>query len=302
MSKKLSKNMLSSCLISFLFGSGINGKSFPQFSGFTSTIDFIEKKLSKKVDNLEKSLNELKLDDKAEALKIFEAEFEKKEKEIDWDNESIKNIKRLFSYISKVITKTENRLELSSQVNVFTLNYDDIVESAIHSIGFTTNLISPINIEVTSKYYNCIEKDISKMKNIPMFNISKIHGEKEQKVLPGNDKFIKGFSTKIFQLLFEMKTVLERDNSLLFIIGYSGNDEDVNILLKDCLKNGLSVVWVCFNENDKKNAKLIFDEYEGGDSIIYINGDGKKDGSIVLSQEIEKIIGDFENGDSNSAD
>lgn len=298
---KLTKNILSSTHFNFLFGSGVNGKVFPQFNGFKRTIDFISEKLGKTVVNLEESLDELTGNVKDEAKEIFEEEFKENEKSVDWNNNSIKNIKKLFLKVAQIVEKTENRVALMNQINIFTLNYDEIVEKSIREIGYTTNVISPINIDVTSRYYNCYETDYSKNRFVPMFNVSKIHGEKDIKVLPGIEKFKQGFSTKIFQLLFEMKSVLERYNSSLFVVGYSGNDKDVNPLLIDCLKNGLTIIWVCFNQKDEENVKQLFNNVENGDTIIYITGDGSKDGTQLLYEEFNRIVGDNQDGNDDSS-
>lgn len=41
-SDKFDMKILSSSHLNFLFGSGVNGKAFPQFNGFTKTLDSLK--------------------------------------------------------------------------------------------------------------------------------------------------------------------------------------------------------------------------------------------------------------------
>lgn len=64
---KFDMKILSSSHINFLFGSGVNGKAFPQFNGFTKTLNKLKEFGCKKI-NLEEAINEL--EDESQKSKI----------------------------------------------------------------------------------------------------------------------------------------------------------------------------------------------------------------------------------------
>lgn len=51
--------------------------------------------------------------------------------------------------------------------------------------------------------------------------------------------------------MFLMKTQLIKRNSVLFVIGYSGNDKHINEIISDSIEAGLCVIW--FNYSQKEN-------------------------------------------------
>ena len=51
--------------------------------------------------------------------------------------------------------------------------------------------------------------------------------------------------------MFLMKTQLIKRNSILFVIGYSGNDKHLNEIISDSIEAGLCVIW--FNYSKKEN-------------------------------------------------
>ena len=57
-------------------------------------------------------------------------------------------------------------------------------------------------------------------------------------------------SAGYFEIAFNMKEQLCRSNSILIVIGYSGNDEHINRILQDCLNTGLTIYWYKYSESD----------------------------------------------------
>ena len=97
---KLDMKILSSSHLNFLFGSGVNGKAFPQFDGFTKTLNSI-KNVGAKSKNLEQALNEVEnKGEREKILETFKDELKVKNDEIKWNDPSIANIKGLFSSIN----------------------------------------------------------------------------------------------------------------------------------------------------------------------------------------------------------
>jgi len=80
---------------------------------------------------------------------------------------------------------------------------------------------------------------------------------------------IKKCSMKIISrllLTFNMKEKLCRQNSILLVIGYSGRDEHINKILKDCLNAGLTIYWYKFAQMDivpfEENNQIIVRQQE----------------------------------------
>ena len=70
-----------------------------------------------------------------------------------------------------------------------------------------------------------------------------------------------------------MKEKLSRENSILIVIGYSGNDEHINKILKDCISSGLTIYWFKFKKEDyipedMTNKVLIIENEEGLDTTL----------------------------------
>lgn len=144
---KFDMKILSSSHINFLFGSGVNGKAFPQFNGFTKTLNKLKEFGCKKI-NLEEAINELEDESqKSKIHSIFIDELKEKSREIQYDSISIQNIKSLFQIINHVIEDSENRTNSMKQVNVYTLNYDQIIETSLNQMGLLVNKISSSNLD-----------------------------------------------------------------------------------------------------------------------------------------------------------
>jgi len=55
--------------------------------------------------------------------------------------------------------------------------------------------------------------------------------------------------------MFLMKSQLIKRNSVLFVIGYSGNDQHLNEIISDSIEAGLCVIW--FNYSKKQNTNEV---------------------------------------------
>lgn len=274
--------ILASSHLHFFFGSGVNGKAFPQFDGFIKTISSL-KNMDSKSDNLEQALNEIQDDCKRqEVLSIFENELEEKNKNIQWNNPSILNIRKLFSSINKIVINSENRTNSMKQVNIYTLNYDSIIEDTINEMGLIANHLSSTNIETFDALFNIVAYDYSLKKYIPTYLISHLHGDLKNPVLPGVNKYDDVLQAKRFELLFKMKEHLTRRCSVLFVIGYSGHDKHINNILKDCIKSGLTVYWINYEDSDALPSDLAKED------IFVIKGDGISDSTAILQERLKK--------------
>lgn len=279
---KLDVKILSSSHLNFLFGSGVNGKAFPQFDGFTRTLKSL-KDVGAKSENLEQALNEIEnKDERKKILVTFKEELKEKNDEIEWNNPSIANIKNMFSSINQIIENSENRTNSMKQVNVYTLNYDSIVETAIEEMGLITNHLSSTNIETFDSLFNIVAYDYALKKFIPTYLISQLHGDLKNPILPGVNKYDDILQAKKFELLFKMKEHLSRRCSVLFVIGYSGHDKHINNILKDCIKAGLTIYWINFESNSDIPSDLT------NEDVFVIEGDGTNDSTAELNRRLKE--------------
>lgn len=247
---KFDSKILSSAHIHFLFGAGVNGKAFPQLELFAKTIKEL-KKYVPDYDGFENSLNSInKEDDKEKVYDIFKEEFKEYSKNINYDNESINNIKKLFAIINKLIDQSENRTKTTKQVNIYSLNYDYIIENSLNELGFLVNSISYDNYYHHDRFFDMIGYNNKYQKFMPTYLVLKLHGSIDKPIFPGNNKYDDALQRKRFELFFTMKEKLSKYNSVLFVIGYSGRDEHINEILNDCVAAGLTIYWFKYRTDD----------------------------------------------------
>lgn len=255
MNEIISPKLLSSAKISFLFGSGVNGNAFPQLSGFGKTIEILKQELNLEDFDpklMEKTISNIKETSVREKIfSQFKQELVEFNDLVDYTSSSIKSLKEMFVEINKLVQFEENRTIRTKQVNIFTLNYDNICFNVLEESGMFVNQITPNNVKKKTFLYSLIGHDFLTKRNKTSFLISKIHGEISEPIVPGLAKYGELIAEKYFELLFNMKTILKQPNSVLFVIGYSGNDEHINQLIIDCVDSGLTIFWFLYSANDR---------------------------------------------------
>ncbi len=275
--------ILSSSHLNFLFGAGINGGAFPQISGFKKSLKLLKTLLGEEIDSFEKAIDSLpNKEDKEQVIDEFKKEFVEFSEKIDYSHISIKNIEKLFSNIQRLVEESENRTKTTKQINIFTLNYDFIVENVLDSLGFLSNSISSSNIRNHDRFFYMVGYNFSFNKFVPTYLISKLHGDISNPVLPGNEKYDLMMQANRFEILFKMKEKLSRENSILFVIGYSGYDEHINKILKDCVSTGLTIYWFKYKKEDQIPESLI-------NSVSIIENDNGEDTSLVCANMVSKL-------------
>ena len=188
------RRVLGSCTINFLFGAGVNGGGFPQFSAFTKTLEALREH-GQLGDIIEQEVRLLASQERDEVLDVFCAEFMERAKEIDPNNESIDHLDRLFQEVSAIVAKAENRHPESKRINIFTLNYDRIVETVLERQGQFCYVLNAKHSK-SSLPFEIVGYNTAKREYIPTFAIYKLHGSvdaanklnKEDNVFPGDDK------------------------------------------------------------------------------------------------------------------
>lgn len=286
---KNDKNVISSAHINFLFGAGVNGRAFPQLNGFTKTIVELKTFLHKEIDDFEAAINELSSECcKDYVYSRFSEEFKEFEEKIDYSNKSLIHLSELFSTIYKIVEDSENRQRDMKQINIYTLNYDNIVENILDSLGFMNNSVSACNLGENIKFLDMVAYDYTTYKFMPTFMISKLHGDINKPIYPGINKYETSLSSEYFEINFRMKEQLCKYNSVLFVIGYSCNDKHINKILLDCMKHGLMIYWFKYSESDK-----ILEECPEKQIIVKDN-DYKtpQDTTLICSQFFKSILGD----------
>jgi hypothetical protein len=248
--------VLSSSHINFFFGAGVNGRGFPQMKGFVRSIEILTQLLGREVTNFEQDLDTLTEADKATVFKVFKDELGTFNNDVDMDHPDIKDIELLFHNINKLITESENRTLTTKQVNIYTTNYDSIVDNCLKNLGLLCNVVSSSNLDNNDKFFELIGFNYGHREYIPTYLISKIHGDLANPILPSNHKYDETLQAKRFEILFKMKSQLSRSNSILLVIGYSGNDKHLNSLLHNAISFGLSVYWFKYDNNDSLPNEL----------------------------------------------
>ena len=280
---KFDSKILSSSHINFLFGAGVNGTAFPQINRFNKSTDLLEKLLGEPFQNFENGIDNLKTDEeKKQVLDLFLEEFNEFSRSVDYNNKSIKNIELLFSIINRLVEESENRTKTTKQVNIYTLNYDMIVEKVLENLGYLCNSISSSNIKNHDKFFYMVGYNFLFNKFVPTYLVSKLHGDIDNPILPGINKYDSMIMANRFEILFKMKEKLSRENSVLIVVGYSGNDEHINKILKDCISSGLTIYWFKFKKEDYVPENMV-------DSISIIENEEGIDTTLKCSNMVKEL-------------
>lgn len=248
------REVISSTHINFLFGAGVNGTALPQLKDFIKTKEIIEELGGDISDGLEAGIDSIEEDyDRAKIKQLFIEEFNKfheKAISVENTNSALENLELLLKKIYLIVQKSENRNPSMKQVNIYTLNYDDLVERKLMKLGYLYNSISASNANTKAALMNVIGLDYVTRKYIPSFMISKLHGNIQKPIIPGKAKYRDMLNEDYFEIAFNMKEKLCRNNSILIVIGYSGKDEHINRILQECLNAGLTIYWFKYSESD----------------------------------------------------
>lgn len=169
------KDILASSNINFLFGSGINGKAFPQLNGFTETNILLDAKYNGNSQNFEEKLNSLQETDRHLVVDKFLEEFNDFITRIDYSHQDISDIQNLFKNIYELIDKKEDRQIESFKCNIFTLNYDDVVENILENNSYFNKVIT-VDKFVRTNIFDMVGFNYKYKKYIPTFIVAKLHG------------------------------------------------------------------------------------------------------------------------------
>ncbi len=283
------KRIVGSCSINFLFGSGVNGSAFPQFAGFGNTKAALVR-YGQPGENIEEELRALDSAPKDEVIDVFCNEFN--DRQPVWDSNSAKNLQDLLLQTSLIVSKAENRHPESKRINVFTLNYDHIVETELENLGQFSYTLTTKKSKAQLPF-EIVGYNTKRREYIPTFAIYKLHGSANalgkinanEIVLPGEDK-LGNVVTDFYETLFSMKGELIRKNSVLFVIGYSWNDSHVNSVISDAVDNGLTTFALQYRDGDMPSGDLV-------DKVIIIpprQADAPQDTTRTLADIFKGVL------------
>lgn len=286
------KRILGSCSINFLFGAGVNGNAFPQFNGFEKT-KLALKNCGQPGNVIEMELRNLNENDRDKVLGAFIDEFN--DQKINYESGSILNLKDLLHQTNLLISRAENRHPESKRVNIFTLNYDRIVETVLESQG---QFIYTLNAKASNSYlpFEIVGYNTARREYIPTFAVYKMHGsvdaagilQKEAIIAPGEDK-LGNVISDFYETLFAMKGELLRKNSALFVIGYSWKDDHINGIIKDAIDNGLTVYQLQYKTNEDPLPSEISSKIN---VIPPAKEHPEQDTTLTLANLFEKVMAD----------
>ena len=270
MSNCFDTNILSSSHINFLFGAGVNGKAFPQLKSFTDTLSKIEELGGNIESGLESGIDSLSSSAHKKIVKdVFIKEFmeaDAKMNEKFGKDMSLINLEKMLRKTYLLVNESQNRNPSMKQINIFTLNYDQIVEKTLSGLGYFFSEISASNTTTRAMLLDVIGYNFNVKKYVPTFMVSKLHGDIDNPIIPGKSKYQEMLNEDYFEIAFNMKEKLCRQNSILIVIGYSGRDEHINKILKDCLNAGLTICWYKFAQMDivpfEENTQIIVRQQE----------------------------------------
>lgn len=270
MSNCFDTNILSSSHINFLFGAGVNGKAFPQLKSFTDTLSKIEELGGNIESGLESGIDSLSSSAHKKIVKdVFIKEFmeaDAKMNEKFGKDMSLINLEKMLRKTYLLVNESQNRNPSMKQINIFTLNYDQIVEKTLSGLGYFFSEISASNTTTRAMLLDVIGYNFNVKKYVPTFMVSKLHGDIDNPIIPGKSKYQEMLNEDYFEIAFNMKEKLCRQNSILIVIGYSGRYEHINKILKDCLNAGLTIYWYKFAQMDivpfEENNQIIVRQQE----------------------------------------
>lgn len=181
-------------------------------------------------------------------------------------DKSLINLEKMLRKTYLLVNESQNRNPSMKQINIFTLNYDQIVEKTLSGLGYFFSEISASNTTTRAMLLDVIGYNFNVKKYVPTFMVSKLHGDIDNPIIPGKSKYQEMLNEDYFEIAFNMKEKLCRQNSILIVIGYSGRDEHINKILKDCLNAGLTIYWYKFAQMDivpfEENNQIIVRQQE----------------------------------------
>ncbi|MCX6757623.1 MAG: SIR2 family protein [Candidatus Nomurabacteria bacterium] len=167
-------------------------------------------------------------------------------------------------FIKKLLKARKNS---DKRVKIFTLNYDTLFEEAadrtdavlIDGFSFSQKRIfnsNNFNLDIVHREKSRIHNEESFYNKV--IHLYKIHGsinwddvdshilknehpKKPVLIYPNSSKYEKSYEMPFFEMMSRFQSCLRGENSTLLIIGYSFNDDHINRVLKEAIKNNINL-------------------------------------------------------------
>ena len=260
------KDMIQSCNINFLFGSGMSAPYLSTLWNLETLLTDLDK--DKNLDENKKELIRASI-----YKKFFDDVIEKNINIIQDAKDSqkiLESYKDFFSNINKLMLYRKNSL-LSKQVNIFTTNIDVYLEKALEDKGFEVNdgfsgrfgLKYDLSNFKKSMYQNSLHYENSF--EIPIFNILKLHGSLTWKIKNNEKEIIIGDMG--LQQIIEVKENKPSNDSIF--IEVKNNDSLSNLIEKSSSN---------FNNEEVKKFK------ESYEKLVIINPTKEKFKDTLMNQ------------------
>lgn len=216
---------------------------------------------------------------------------------------SFKDFREMIESIYYVIDISENRNKSTKEINIFTLNYDTIIDKILSAQFIENKIYDNFNITSRVRQLNTLPYDFEKNRITPQINVFKLHGNIENNsiVIPSIDKYLQLSNNSYYQLNLTFEKKISRQNSILFIIGYSFRDEHINTLMADCINNGMTIINIQYNKNKENILDECFEKFmknpninKFSKSLKYIISDFETNSTKHLSNIIKKYVVSYE--------
>lgn len=236
-----------------------------------------------------------------------EIEIEKFKKQFTIKNSTYDDVQAQYNSLFKAINNLIMQKDNKKTVNIFTSNYDMLINDALSSnqVSYNDGFYKEKEFELDILDTVPTVQDMNNnFIEIAHYNLIKFHGSLDWGGL--NDETIKKrhepydesfvgimpsflkynnllFSYTYYDLINRLKETLSKSNSTLFILGFSIRDEHIKKIIKSALKKNktLIIVYISFGNDvdhfievfnaDNKFVKIIPDHYKDIDNFTIEN-------------------------------
>ncbi len=185
----------------------------------------------------------------------------------------------------KFLDKITSRKVNDPRVQVFTTNYDTLIEQASNEGGFV--LIDGFSFhqprQFSGRYfdYDIVNRENSRIKQeesfVPkVFHLYKLHGslnwerkneeiilsEKTENPLviyPASEKYESSYEQPYFEMMSRFQQSLRKENTVLYVIGFGFQDKHIQNVIREAVNQNSSfhLVIVFYNRNDQGETGII---------------------------------------------
>lgn len=204
------------------------------------------------------------------------------------------------SHVRFLTRVLKGRSTSSPRLRVFTLNYDTAFEQAgdridavvIDGFLFSYNKgfkSSEFDLDIVQRERSRIHHEENFYSKV--FHLYKLHGSVDWKsedgnilkdsntsdpvlVYPNSSKFERSFEMPFFEMVSRLQSVLRKENTTLFVVGYGFGDEHVNRIIEESIRNNLNLeVFIIKPTIDDENLKRYAEDIEKGSMNVHLVGD-----------------------------